>query len=1179
MAINVKFDLANNPESATIVLAIRSGKKLGMLNAKEIEINDKFNDVSEISFTLHKYVDGKLTNLWDEVTDFKLVYCKEWDMWFEITVELDEETEIIKTVFCKQLGQAELSQLNLYNIHINDEEDIARKDYKKTILFNLEDTEASLLHRLLKDKAPHYKVTHVDETIAKIQRTFSFDDTSICDSFTEIGEEIGCLFKYPSNSDDNGKIQRTIEVYDLQQNCKDCGHRGEFTDVCPKCGSTNIKPGYGTDTTIFVTADELAAGGIQLTTDTDAVKNCFKLEAGDDLMTATIRNCNPNGTDYIWYFSEAMKNDMSEELAKAIEEYDIKYKEVYDEYTIEDGKIILCNGQNKILVYNTDFYDGDTLVFEYIENDSNLTGDITHYYGTSISKEPINKTNPIIMRDNISHDIGVNEYVKVYKIVDFEESIYKYNKLVSKYEEKYNYSNCLNCNYSGDFEKICPNCNSDKIFVKDKLERINTPIVGYSTLMNAYYNTIDFALFLESGLMPSVVIAQTNAEEQAKLLTKDSLSPVAVNVDKLKSVSLTTANSAVLSMAKVIVKSTFKVEVIESSITKTGTEDNDNTNDKVTWKGKFVITNYSAEEDDVYTTGFITVEINNDEETFIQQKIDKALIKDDTENVSISGLFALNGVEFSNELEKYALKPLESFYDSCEQCLVILQDQGVANKETWGDSTEGASSNLYEKLYLPYYEKSQEIAKEIKIREDELAIIKGVYTVDEEDNKVLASKGTETYIEEYKNKINDELNFEKYIKGINPDLWIEFCAHRREDKYSNDNYISDGLTNAELFDKAREFVDVAEGEIFKSAELQHSISTTLKNLLAIPKFKPLVKYFEVGNWIRVQVDEKVYKLRLLEYSISFDDFDSIPVTFSDVIKLKSGITDVESILSQASSIATTYSSVQRQAIQGEESKTVLNTWFNEGLDATNTKIVGNAQSQNQVWDKNGILCRNYDSITGQYSPEQLKIINSTIAITDDNWATTKTAIGKFVYKDPVTEELRTSYGINGETLVGRLLIGENIILSNSNGRLTFNDNGLVVSNSINKVTISPSDVSLFNIKKNENNIFHVDDKGNLFITGDITATSLTLLDNATVEGGKIEGLADVAITGSYNDLKDRPDIPTLPTFHSVATSGDYNDLKNKPPLSAVATSGSYNDLVDIEELKQWVLDEIQKSIV
>ena len=43
----------------------------------------------------------------------------------------------------------------------------------------------------------------------------------------------------------------------------------------------------------------------------------------------------------------------------------------------------------------------------------------------------------------------------------------------------------------------------------------------------------------------------------------------------------------------------------------------------------------------------------------------------------------------------------------------------------------------------------------------------------------------------------------------------------------------------------------------------------------------------------------------------------------------------------------------------------------------------------------------------------------------------------------------------------------------------------------------------------------------------------------------VEGLADVATSGSYNDLKDTPKIST------VAVSGNYNDLEDKP---------SYNDL-------------------
>ena len=76
-------------------------------------------------------------------------------------------------------------------------------------------------------------------------------------------------------------------------------------------------------------------------------------------------------------------------------------------------------------------------------------------------------------------------------------------------------------------------------------------------------------------------------------------------------------------------------------------------------------------------------------------------------------------------------------------------------------------------------------------------------------------------------------------------------------------------------------------------------------------------------------------------------------------------------------------------------------------------------------------------------------------------------------------------------------------------------------------------------------------------------------------------LATVATTGDYNDLTNRPEIPTVPTNVSAfandagyltdytetdpqfnAWDKDYSDLTNKPNLAPVATSGNYNDLTN-----------------
>ena len=902
MAINLKFDLTGNPEPPTIILANRNGNKLGQLKVNEdsIDLSDKFNDASELSFIVNKYIDGELTPLWDKLVDFKLVYCKEWNMWFEIKVELDEETESVKTVFCTQLGQAELSQIMLYNIEINTEDDIARDDYKISILWDENDPKSSILNRLL-EKAPHYSIIHVDDTIKNIQRSFSFDGTSVHDAFQEIAEEIGCLFVYHSNSGENGKIQRTISVYDLQQNClnSDCKHRGEFTDKCPKCDGTNIKQGYGEDTLIFVTSDQLASQGIQLVTDTDSVKNCFKLEGGDDLMTATIRNCNPNGTNYIWYFSDSAKEDMSDELVDKLNSYDNLYKDYYNNYTI------------------------------------NL-------------------------------------------------SVENYNSLVDKYS----------------------------VYNKD-LQKITSPIKGYSNLMNAYYNTIDLALYLKSGLMPSVEMSDTTAREQADLLTATFPSSVAVNTDNVESISMETAKSAVLSMAKIIVKPTYRVE-IRFTIWKNNV-----------WKGSFLVTNYSNEGEDFATSGTISVTVNNDSETFIKQKIEKALNKENTDDLSISGLFEKDYDDFCDELKKYALNPLKSFYDACDVCLNILIDQGAGNRNEKPD--------LYESLYEPYYKKSSAIASEIKVREEEIAIIEGVYDKTDANNPLLITHGLQSIIEFYRNSIQDALDFEKYL---GEELWLEFCTYRREDTYSNENYISDGLDNAELFKRALEFYEVAENEIYKSSELQHSISTSLNNLLSIEKFKPLVDSFKVGNWIRVQVDDQIFKLRLLEYEIDFGSFENISVEFSDVTKIKNSIIDIESVLSQASSMATSYDSVQRQAKQGNNAQGTIDEWISTGLNSALVQIQNN-DSEDVIFGKNGLLCRSYDEITDTYSPEQFRLTHNIMAYTTDNWETVSSALGKHSYKrwngagfiDGVDYGL-TSKFVTAGYISGSQIIGGEIVSSN-----------------------------------------------------------------------------------------------------------------------------------------------------
>ena len=961
MAIRIMFDAANNPEAPTVVLAQRNGDKLGQIDARSISISDSFNDASEMSFKVYKELNGEECTLWDEITNFKLIYCVEWNEWFEITVELDETAETVKTVFATALGWAELGQINLYNIEINTEDDIARDDYKEpTVLFDATNPEISLLNRIT-EKAPHYKITHVDGSIAKIQRTFSFDNTSIVDAFQDIADEIKCIFILKAETDGHtGELNRSIEVYDLQNHCADCGHRWdsvEQDDICPKCGSENIEPGYGDDTTIFITSDELA-DNIGFETDTDAVKNCFKLEGGDDLMTATIRNCNPNGTDYLWHFSDDMKHDMPKELVDKIDAYDKLYE----------------------------YYQKEHVVMQSATGALNL-----------------------------------------------------YNQLVDKY----------------------------RVF-NEHLEKINVPIVGYPALMNAYYNTIDFNLYLTSSMMPSAETMETDANKELAKLNTANLSPVAVqNVDVI---SNATADNAILSMARLVVDTRFKIKINSSSLIKGSST--------CTWTGSFTVTNYYDEEDTA-TGGNVVVSINENYVEFVKQKVEKQLSRDKIEDVDIIGLFEMEYSSFVNELRKYSLNRLKSFQGACQAVLDILIEQGIADKETWSSG----DPNLYDDLYYPYLRKLNAINSEISLREQEISVIVGTKDADGD----IVKYGLQNYLDEYRNEIHDALDFEKYI---GEDLWLDFCAYRREDKYSNDNFISDALDNKELFDRAQEFIELATQEIHKSAEQQHSISSSLKNLLLIDKFIPIIDSFSVGNWLRIMVDDTIYKLRLIGYSIDYDDIEDIDVEFSDVIKSKDSVSDIQSVLDQASSMATSYDSVKRQAADGKNTSNMVSGWVADGLDLTNMTIVGNAENQNIEWGERGLLAREYLPITDTYDDRQLKLINRGLYVTSDGWETARAGIGNFMFWNPKTKKNEEAYGVIADTIVGNIILSEEVGIYNKNNSITMDGNGFTLTTNADG---TQSD-NIFTIQKEVkdsqgnpslNKLLYVDKDGNLTINGGV----------------------------------------------------------------------------------------------
>lgn len=963
------------PIAPDLVLAYRGGTKQGIIhNVQSLTNKNDLAQAAEITFDVYKKVDNVTCELWNDIRDFRLIYIPHLDTasfnpWYELSVETDEDDATIKHCQGVHLQEAELGQLSLNDIEINTEDDIARDDYTPTIIYDPTNPEGSALDRILKDKASHYTIVHVDSSIANLQRTFSWDGSTIKGAFDDIANEVECLFVYGESVNNDGKIHRTISVYDLNDVCMECGERGTFTNkMCTKCNSANIKFGYGSDSGIFLSHENFA-GNISYSSNKDEVKNCFRLVAGDDLMTATIRNINPSGSQYIWYFSDSVRADMSKTLRDKLSTYEKEYASY--------------SSDKKIDIPSTVISDYNTLINKYKLYDSSL----------------------------------------------------------------------MNVKY---------------------------PIVGYSSLTDLYYSALNFYSLLKTTLAPvSERGTKTTAAQEIKKLTTNTLSPLGIQ----------NANKASVSTVTLALQNYAKVFVDTSLYRITATNDSYSGN---VWKGTITLSSY-ADENDKATTSIITIYVSDATSDFIKCQLEKAMKKNDVDATGTVALFKKDEAEFKKALSFYSVDNLNILASIVRGCLDILIQQGIADPE----------NDMYESMYYPYYSKSIWIEDELRERESEILKLRGSKSNPE---------GVLDYIEKQRQVIANNLDLHTYLGNS---LWTEFCSFRRDDTYKNDNFISDGLSDKELIMQAKEFIKNAEREIVKSATLQHTISCNLSNFLLVKEqdvesspvpivtlagvnivshdqlyfvkgdatFSPLLVNFDVGNWVRIEIDETIYKLRLTSYKIDYDNLDSLNVEFSDVTYGLNSASDIQSILSQAQSMSTSYSMVQHQANKGNNANKQIMDMVENGLNLTNKKIVNAADNQNMVVDETGLLMREKNEFGDDYSSEQTKIINHGFYYTNDGWKTVQTGLGKYIYFDPESGTYKEDYGIIAHKIVGNIILGNKVGIYNTSGSVKIDENGFTVTSDAND-----TNKDLFTLqRKNEDGSYtkyvYVDDDGNIKING------------------------------------------------------------------------------------------------
>lgn len=1134
------FNDNRQAELPILILEAKSGTVYGSIDGVTgLKYTRSLTSPNEIFFTVAKYLNGKPNPLWNEISDLKTVHLPEYNEKFQIKVTCqDEETET-KDVVGTSLAEAELSQVLLRNFECNTDTDLELHDYQVTKFYDEENPKLSLLHRVF-DKVSHYKIAHVDGTLTELSYEYSANEKSIYDFLVDdVAEQMQCLFAFDSAA-------REIRVYDLYSTCNNLDCQEETIQKQYDADGSEIRKPYRDDfheECPKCHSTDITRGYGEDTTiliDRENLANSIVTETDVD----SLKNC--------------------------------LYVEGGDENI--NAAFMLLNPSGGSYIY----YFSPEVLAEMPVEFQNAYRDYTAKYNSYCNENKIDsaKTTHKYMKQ---HTEAANVLPE-----GMYESSFDANNPDSNYIQKFN----------AVVEHILA-LSDDTTYSQYGTYKSNTTFTGQASLVTAYYHSTDLQTFLQTSMGPTYQMETYDKYQALALLTGTNLGTVAIAGYRSETTPKATVQRAILNCAKTIVNtSLYQVEIADlEQNANSGTyhvvfsiTDLQEENGKISTVTNTTFRNVAEEEgysdSSVLNTipSYVSLPVSDDVETYCKNKITAIITK--SKLPTETSLYEwdknkLSDREFEEKIKLYSIDNLSIINDVMQSCIDVLSSDIAETNNKVSQALTG-----YKETYL---NRQKMLANRITLLSDYIFDVK-MYGL-----LMLA----------YMKEIQKELDFENFLASYpsSRNLRDIFSCYRREGTYKNEHIISEGLDDKNLVTYAGYLMEFARKESIKAGTPQITVTNSLNNLLALPEFEPILDHFEVGNWIKIRTNiddasgtDTIYNLRLLSYTVSFDDVQNIDVEFSTATNTWSGIRDVSDVIESTQSMTTSFNYVSRQVDKASSAASIVDTWVHDSLDLTNQKITSQANDQSIVMDSHGILARKYDELSDTYDDCQMKIFNNGVYVTDDNWKSIKTGIGKFKYLDPNNNFTETEgYGVIAEHLVSDIVLTKELGIYNSSGSMCFNNdgfavNGTEINGTKNIFTVKPNDTQkMVKITKKytedngtikEDDVFYTDNNGNLHMVGtmDINGGYFRgdIIAEGTIKGGNITGAkiagGTISINGNF-DVNEHGDVNTTTlATKTIHTNNMYFHCQSETEIHEVARLRVFDDRLSFQGKSEFIGD-------
>ena len=347
--------------------------------------------------------------------------------------------------------------------------------------------------------------------------------------------------------------------------------------------------------------------------------------------------------------------------------------------------------------------------------------------------------------------------------------------------------------------------------------------------------------------------------------------------------------------------------------------------------------------------------------------------------------------------------------------------------------------------------------------------------------------------------INNQLSITSYFTQSE---YEELANYIFEGSYTDDYIkVTDIMTYSEKFQQMKTLYDRAEAQLLKVSEPTQEFDVDSESVIFDSNFSHWNNQIETGCLINVELVKNDWAwLFLSTITVNYDD-KNLKFTFGNRFNKYDTKSLFDKVLGSITKSANTLQYIKdvlypikdgtfddmKEAIQSSRNITMA------GALASNNEEV--------VIDSSGYTGRT-KLANGTYDPQQIKITGKNIVFTDDAWDTANTAIGEILLPNDVS-----TYGINAETVIGELLVGERVVLQNPEQSLRFDEDGLTVFNDTNSFILNPSGDTLISIKKGNHEIFGLDQNGALHVEADGTGIDLSSNDSILGLNASIQATA------------------------------------------------------------------------